>query len=158
MSFRKSVHYGHTWPDRCVLGLFTLAIHDQIGSGIYCLFRGLFTLHCGHNTQVTLMKNTLYLLKFILSMKLKLGSSYYLTLRRLVYMLISNVSTWTLKLSFFNWFYIFFSILLLFYFVYSLFLIKIVLFRFKKLSFIIKNNKLSWSIEYLGTMLLEPRV
>jgi len=49
-------------------------------------------LHCGHNTQVSSMKNTWYLLKFILSMKLKLGSSYYLTLRRMVYMLISNVS------------------------------------------------------------------
>ena len=71
-------------------------------------------------------------------MKLKLGSSYYLTLRRMVYMLISNVSTWTLKLSFFNRFFIFFSLFLLVYFAYSLFLIKIVLFRFKKLSFIIK--------------------
>ena len=56
----------------------------------------------------------------------------------MVYMLISNVSTWTLKLSFFNRFFIFFSLFLLVYFVYSLFLIKIVLFRFKKLSFIIK--------------------
>ena len=71
-------------------------------------------------------------------MKLKLGSSYHLTLRRMVYMLISNVSTWTLKLSFFNRFFIFFTLFLLVYFVYSLFLIKIVLFRFKKLSFIIK--------------------
>ena len=73
--------------------VFTLAIHEQIGSGVYCLFGGLFTLHCGHNTQVSLMKNTWYLLKFILPMELKLGSSYYLTLRRMVYMLISNVST-----------------------------------------------------------------
>ena len=53
-------------------------------------------------------------------------------------MLISNVSTWTLKLSFFNRFFIFFSLFLLVYFAYFLFLIKIVLFRFKKLSFIIK--------------------
>ena len=56
----------------------------------------------------------------------------------MVYMLISNVSTWTLKLSFFNRFFIFVSLFLLVYFVYSLFLIKIVLFRLKKLSFIIK--------------------
>ena len=74
-------------------GLFTLDIHDQIGSGVYCLFGRLFTLHCGHNTQVSSMKNTSDFLKFILPMKLKLGSSYYLILRRMIYMLISNVST-----------------------------------------------------------------
>ena len=73
---------------------FTGAISDLVGfSGVYCLFGGLFTLHCGHNTQVSSMKNTWYLLNFILPIKLELGSSYYLTLRRMVYMLISNVST-----------------------------------------------------------------
>jgi len=73
---------------------FTLAIHDQIGSGVYCLFGGIFTLHCGHNTpQVSSMKNTWDLLTKVLAMKLKLDCSYYLTLRRMVYMLISNVST-----------------------------------------------------------------
>ena len=73
--------------------IFTLAIHDQIGSGVYCLFGGLLTLQCGHNTQVSLMKNTWYLLKVILPMKLKLESSYYLTLCRMAYIFISNVST-----------------------------------------------------------------
>jgi len=100
-----STHCGRTRHDRFLLGqlkgLFTLDIHDQIGSGVYCLFGGLFTLYCGHNTQVSSLKNTWYLLKFILPMKLKLDSSYYLTLRRMVYMLISMFLTWTLKLSFF---------------------------------------------------------
>jgi len=50
-------------------------------------------LQCGHNTQVSLMKNTWYLLKVILPMKFKLESSYYLTLCRMAYIFISNVST-----------------------------------------------------------------
>jgi len=74
-------------------GLFTLDIHEQIGSGVYCLFGGLFTLYCGHNPQVSSLKKHLVFVKIYMPMKLRLDSSYYLTLRRMVYVLSSMFLT-----------------------------------------------------------------
>ena len=89
-------------------GLFTLDIHDQIGPGVYCLFGGLFTLHCGHNTQVSSLKNPWYLLKFILPMKLKLDSSYNVlfNIKKNGLYVDFNVSYMNVEIIFFNPFYI----------------------------------------------------
>ena len=53
-------------------GLFTLDIHDQIGSGVYCLFGGLFTLYCGHNPQVSSLKKHLVFVKIYIANEIKI--------------------------------------------------------------------------------------
>ena len=153
-SFRKSVHYGHRWPDRCVLGqlkcLFTLAIHDQIGSVVYWLFGGLFTLHCGHNMKSIINEKHLVFVKIYIANEIKIRQFILFNIKKCgLYVDFKRVYM-NVEIIFFNRVYIFFSL----FFFYSLFLINIVLLRLNKGRFLNKNIKLSLSIELNGYDLL----
>jgi len=82
-------------------GLFTLDIHEQIGSGVYCLFGGLFTLYCGHNPQVSSLKKHLVFVKIYIANEIKIRQFILFNIKKNGLCVEFNVSYMNVEIIFF---------------------------------------------------------